>query len=328
MFHIPIKGDGNIVLATTTKDLYLGLAVLFAYVFLDGDTAKSFKLRASAKAATDKLKKLVGSIVHLVSISRHSRLNELFGWGSSGRLLADYGTHMIERLFEVGKSEEEIVAEILPTAAASVATQAQAMAQMIDVYLEDEYKHHWPEIRRCAYSDEEEDFETLKKYALEGCRLAPAAFGLLRLTQEDGKIEDGEGKPVEYHRGDLLYTDFVAAGRDSNVFPNPDMIDVHRDSNLYIHQGMGPHSCLGRDITEISLAVQLGLFARLKNLRRMPGQAGKLKYTTNLPGGNPGAIRVYMTEDWNSWFPFPTSKFSSPTLNANGAADVFSSLQP
>ena len=309
MFHIPIKDPGEFCLGATTKDLYLGLTILFAYVFLDGDTAKSFKLRASAKAATEKLRKLIRAVVEAVDFGKLVDLHGVFHLGgSSENLLSDYGAHMIRRLFRLGKSKDEIVAEILPTAAASVATQTQAMAQMIDVYLDDKHKVHWPEIQRCAYSDDEEDFDRLKKYALEACRLAPAAFGLLRVAHGSAKIEDGEDRTVEYHDGDVLYTDFVAAGRDENVFPDPENINPDRPPGLYIHHGLGPHSCLGRKITEISLAVQLGLFARLKNLRRMPGPAGQLKYTTNLPGGNPGEIRVYMTEDWSSWFPFPTSK--------------------
>lgn len=41
-------------------------------------------------------------------------------------------------------------------------------AQLIDVYLSDEYKHHWPEIVSLAQSDDPDAFEKLKKYALEG----------------------------------------------------------------------------------------------------------------------------------------------------------------
>lgn len=310
MFLIPIKDSGDFLLGATTKDLYLGLAVLFAYVFLDGDTARSFKLRSGAKNATQKLSKLIGFVVQAVAVGKRVPLNELFEKSSSGKLLAGYGRHMIERLIKAGDTVDEVVAEILPTAAAAVATQAQAMAQMLDIYLQPEYMRHWPEIRRCAYSDDPKDFKKLKKYALEACRLAPAAFGSLRVAANGGTIQDDK-RTVSYQKDDVLYTDFVSAGRDEKTFlKNPKEIDVTRDSSLYLHHGVGPHSCIGRKITETSLAVQLGLFAKLKNLKRVPGLAGKLKYTTNLPGGNLGSIRVYMTEDWSSWWPFPTSKLS------------------
>lgn len=308
MFSIPIKDSGDFLIGASTKELYLGLSVLFAYVFLDGDTAKSFKLRAGAKNATDKLGKLIRFVVEAVAIGKHVGLNHIFDSRSTGKLLAGYGKNMIERLIHKGTTVDEVVGEILPTAAASVATQAQAFAQMLDVYLQPEHMKHWPEIRRCAYSDEPEDFKILKKYALEACRLAPAAYGSVRIAAEGGMIKDDE-KTIRYKTGDLLYTDFVSAGRDAKKFlKNADEIDVTRDLSLYLHHGFGPHACIGRSITQVSLAVQLGLFAKLKNLQRSPGLAGKLKYTTNLPGGNPGSIRAYMTEDWSSWWPFPTSK--------------------
>lgn len=307
MFLIPIKDGGDFSVGATTKDLYLGLAVLFAYVFLDADTTKSLKLRVSAKKATQKLKKLIRLVVEAVAIGEHLHINKLLDMSSSGKLLSDYGRRMIERLIRGGKSVDEVVAEIIPTAAASLPLQAQAMVQILDLYMKPEHMHHWPEIRRCAYSEDPEDFKTLQKYALEGCRLAPAAFGLLRIAAEGGTIQDDK-RSVMYNRGDVLYTDFVSAGRDKEAFGrNANEIDVTHDLGRYLHHGMGPHACIGRSITEISLAVQLGLFAKLKNLRRVPGQAGELKYTTNVPGGNPGAVRVYMTEDWSSWWPFPTS---------------------
>lgn len=307
MFQIPIKDSGDFLLGASTKDLYLGLAILFAYVFLDGDTARSFKLRAGAKQATERLRKLVRLVVQAVALGDHLHLNKLFDASSSGKLLSGYGKHMIERLLSGGKKVDEVVAEILPTAAASVATQAQAMAQMLDVYLQPEHMRHWPDIRRCAYSTDSEDFNTLQKYALEGCRLAPAAYGTVRHAAEGGSIQDGK-TTIKYKKGDLVYTDFVSAGLDERTFPNANEVDITRDLHLYIHHGIGPHACIGRAITQVSLAVQLGLFAKLKNLQRVPGQAGKLKYATHMPGGTPDTIRVYMKEDWSSHWPFPTSK--------------------
>jgi len=39
---------------------------------------------------------------------------------------------------------------------------------MIDLYLSEQYYHHWPAIRALSLSDAPDDFEKLKKYALEG----------------------------------------------------------------------------------------------------------------------------------------------------------------
>jgi hypothetical protein len=327
MFLIPLKDAGNFMVGASTKQLYLGLAILFAYVFLDADTAKSFKLRAEARAATKDLRKLLRFVVGAVAVDKHVPLNHFFQNNGSGQLLASYGKHMIDRLLQDGNTVDEVVAEILPTAAGSVATQAQAFAQMLDVYLQPAYVQHWTDIRRCAYSDDPEDFKTLQKYALEACRLAPSAFGLLRVAADGGTIKDGEST-IKYKSGDVFYTDIVSAGRDKKVFSeNAKEIDVTRDPGLYLHQGMGPHACIGAQITQVSLAVQLGEFAKLKNLQRVPGLAGELKCTTNLPGGNPGKIRVYMTEDWSSWWPFPTSEFLVSISSFWCTADLIAAMK-
>lgn len=50
----------------------------------------------------------------------------------------------------------------------SLTTPISQWAQLIDVYMSDEYKDHWPDIVELAWSDAPDAFEKLKKYALEG----------------------------------------------------------------------------------------------------------------------------------------------------------------
>lgn len=47
----------------------------------------------------------------------------------------------------------------------------------------------------------------------------------------------------------------------------------------------------------------LKCFARLKNLRRTPGDEGNLKYITK-----PGGIKLYMNPEWSEFTPYPTSE--------------------
>ena len=309
MFHLPLITPDSLPTGATIDGLYLGLAVLFAYVFLDLDSARSFKLRASAVEATGQISKLVRAVCQAVKTGETLHLNSLYDFFStkSGDLLSSYGVSLIRRLFASGKSTDDLVWEIIPTIAAAVATQAQHFAQMLDVFLHPQHAHHWPDIQALAWSNEAADFEKLKKYALEANRLAPAAFGLLRVAATDDSIADGAKGPVEVSLGDQIYMDFVAAGLDESVFPNPTEIDITRNKDLYIHHGYGPHKCLGRPIVEIAMAAQLRVFAKLKGLKRAPGLQGELKL--NVPEPSPGKIEVFMKEDWSDWWPFPTSKF-------------------
>lgn len=82
---------------------------------------------------------------------------------------------------------------------------------MLDLYLSDEYKHHWPHIQELAHSDLPEAFEKLKKYALEGYRLATPAFGLLRRVDADMvEIKDGEST-VKASKNDQIFVNFVSS---------------------------------------------------------------------------------------------------------------------
>ncbi|KAH0556381.1 hypothetical protein GP486_005695 [Trichoglossum hirsutum] len=303
MFHIPLKNSGSAIGVLTEQELYTILALLFAYVFLDLDTANSFGLRAAAEKGTKALGMIMKGVCEAVEAEKFVMLKEMLGISSTDPGLSDYGIHLIQRLFEGGKSVDEVVWTIIPTAAAAVATQAQGFAQMMELYLSDKYKSHWPEIQNLAESDSPEAFEKLKKYALEGYRLATPAFGLLRLVDVDAAtIQDGP-RTVSVKKGDQIFVNFVSAGVDPNKFPDPYEIKLDRPDESYIHHGWGPHACLGRPIVVTAMASQLRVFAKLKNLRRAPGLQGEMKSTLVA-----GAFRAYMKEDWSDWWPYPTSK--------------------
>ena len=315
MFHLPLKAPGDLnPIGVTVDQLYLAMSVMFAYVFLDLDTARSFKLRLGAKSSGDAIAKLVKIVCEAVKADSYLHVSDLFRMGRAGKLLGEFGTRLLRRLFEGGKSVDEVVWTIIPTCAAAIATQAQHFAQMLDLYLSDEYREHWPAIQACAWSEKAEDFEKLKSYALEANRLAPAAYGLLRKSRVSTTIDDG-GKKVSVEADDALYTDFFSAGLDEKVFKKPEEINIKRDRGLYVHHGYGQHACLGRPIVEVAMAAQLKVFAKLKNLQRAPGLQGVMKKSSPAanpvssdPQPNPGRIDVFMKEDWSDWWPFPTSK--------------------
>ena len=129
MFSIPLQSAGADRHAYTEQTLYKTLANLFAYVFLDFDTMTSFALRAAALKETKELGKIVQRVVektrhdNFETVMKHLGLSN----GMKQQALQDFGTNLIKRLSEDGKSVDEVVWTIIPTAAAAVATQAQAV---------------------------------------------------------------------------------------------------------------------------------------------------------------------------------------------------------
>lgn len=101
----------------------------------------------------------------------------------------------------------------------------------------------------------------------------------------------------------------VQANRDPEIFPDPNTVRTDRPLESYIHYGMGPHTCLGRDASRVALTAMLKVVGRLDNLRRAPGPAGELK---KIP--RPGGFYIYMRADHGSFFPFPLSEFCFHSL--------------
>jgi hypothetical protein len=62
------------------------------------------------------------------------KLEEMFGYGRE-RILTDYGIHLIQRLLKCYNSVDEVVATILPTAAAAVPTMAQGVRSLFLFHL-------------------------------------------------------------------------------------------------------------------------------------------------------------------------------------------------
>lgn len=172
---------------------------------------------------------------------------------------------------------------------------------MLEFYLSPANSHHWAAIQEQAQLDTPESFELLRKYALEALRLATPSFGVLRTATISTTILDGL-HTLSITPFQSLFLNFVSAGVDPLVFPDPHQVKLDRPDELYIHHGWGAHACLGRKIVEVSMATQLRCFARLKNLRVAPGQAGRMKSTIQK-----GVFRVFMNEDWSEWTPFPAT---------------------
>ncbi|MFE9763027.1 cytochrome P450 [Streptomyces sp. NPDC005808] len=88
-----------------------------------------------------------------------------------------------------------------------------------------------------------------------------SAVGLSRIAMEDVEISG-----VRIREGDAVYVSYLAANRDPQVFPDPEMIDFSRNPNPHVSFGFGPHYCPG------------GMLARMESelmvdalLDRVPG---------------------------------------------------------
>lgn len=79
---------------------------------------------------------------------------------------------------------------------------------MLDIYLSDKYKKHWPEIVRLAQLDDAASRKKLRAYALEACRLSTQSYGLFRRVAENCVIEEG-GKQYYLKPGEEIFVNLV-----------------------------------------------------------------------------------------------------------------------
>ena len=103
------------------------MAIIFINIFLDFDPAKSFPLRQAGRAVTQQLGKLVEANVKAVKMTGWIS-GIVDGMAQHHSPLTDYGVHMVRRLLDSDLSASEATwSQILPTAGAMVANQAQVV---------------------------------------------------------------------------------------------------------------------------------------------------------------------------------------------------------
>ena len=210
---------------------------------------------------------------------------------------------MVRKLLQFGLSAEDAAwSQIFPTATAMVGNQAQVITQIMDFYLAEGGKKYWPEIVRLARDNSDEADEKIFRYAMEAIRLH-GTFGSYRSAAATTTLDDSGFSGVkEVKPGDKVFVSFVKANRDPTVFPDPLAVRLDRPLENYIHYGVGPHQCLGKDASQVALTAMLKVMAGLENLRPAPGPQGILKKVPREDG-----FYAYMTEDEGKYFPFPTT---------------------
>ncbi|WP_284574699.1 cytochrome P450 [Streptomyces sp. 2P-4] len=89
-----------------------------------------------------------------------------------------------------------------------------------------------------------------------------SGVGLPRIATRDLEIAG-----VQIKAGDAVYSSYLAANRDPEVFPDPDRLDFDRGPTAHMAFGNGPHHCVGsmlaRMESEVMLATLLDRYPRL-----------------------------------------------------------------
>ncbi|OBR11300.1 linoleate diol synthase [Colletotrichum higginsianum IMI 349063] len=348
LFCLPIKNEDSPWGVYTDQELYMVVATLFQSVFLDADVANSFKLRTIARELGQGLGKLMTVVVQ--AVAKAGFITDIVAKIREGEAsLPTFGNHLIERLIADGKDIDEVIwGTIMPVVTANVTNQSQVMALCIDYYL-GEGKQYLGELYDLAHQNTAEADEKLMKYMLEGCRLrgtvavyreaatnqvitdyAPCLLDPNDPSSRTPVVNDdieGTKYEVKIPKGQRVLCNLMTAGRDPTIFEAPGEVRLDRPLESYVHFGLGPHWCAGKEISRVAQTSLFKQIVGLKNLRRAEGGRGKLK---NMPAGvwngqvglpvggarNGAAgkrsepwlgLRAFMTADQSSFWPVPTT---------------------
>lgn len=126
-FCIPLKDNNDPSPdAYTPRELSDALALLFGYVFLDLEPTDSLRNRIAAATEAQQMGTIMAKSVSNAKDNVIKRFMQVLGRTETGG--GSYGPQLVNRLLREGKSVDEVVWTIIPTAAAACATQAQGVS--------------------------------------------------------------------------------------------------------------------------------------------------------------------------------------------------------
>jgi cytochrome P450 len=92
-------------------------------------------------------------------------------------------------------------------------------------------------------------------------------LGIIHMAQRRIAKEDIEIGGQTIKAGEGILIELASANRDPRVFPEPQVLDLHRSASAHHAFGWGPHQCIGQQLARVELQVVYGtLFRRIPTL--------------------------------------------------------------
>ncbi|TFK63860.1 heme peroxidase [Pluteus cervinus] len=282
---IPLKTKENPKGLYTVQEVYDMFALIFQLTFLAiGDNEHGFSLRTTAIQIGGVLQALIAnSILEVAPISLSGGITGALGGllghiegGLSGVTSKPYYP-FLSKLTETGRATNELVAMVVGLAVGSSVNYAQAAVHVIDFYFDDAREKERLAILKLVQTESDANTKVIRGYVREAMRLNPQYTGLWRDAAVDATIEQGAGlPPIQIKTGDRIWASFKNAHLNPVEFPNPTSVDPARPESSYNLNGTGFHTCPGVTYAVQTIAEIVKVVFKLKNVRRAPGNAGRL----------------------------------------------------
>jgi len=247
----------------TAVELYNMIGEIYSYIFLDVEPAKLMVLQERVQNHVKVLSQCIEN--GLGFSSNRLSISGIFSLFSRAKKPEEHA--VVKQLHKLGYQSSREQANTILAIMVGAVELSVAFTNMVDLYLDSPNED---DIRKLALTGDKEG--VLNGYAREALRLDPPFKGVYR-TASSNQTADG----LAVQKDGRVFLDILAAGRNAQVFPEPETVNARRDQSgkKYIISD-GISRCLGEDITvQIMSQVLRGVFA-IKDLQRAPGNSGIL----------------------------------------------------
>ncbi|CAA7270854.1 unnamed protein product [Cyclocybe aegerita] len=271
---LPLKTYSNPQGVWYEEPTYQKWADVARYVYLNYDPVDDWKLQGcSQEASKEILEMLQPHLDHVASTFRFSISDAHNHMGIGGK-----NSHMfLKKLWhKLGKNytRTEFTAQVFAAVIPTVALYSQAVAHIVDFYLDQDKQVAREEILRLAalMEKEKDACSKIMGYAYEALRLNPPIAGVYRTAAQDAIL----GSAVEVKAGNNVFASISNANQDSSVFgPEPAHADYLRAaSNPGLASFIGETGLLTSEFFQSTVPGVLAAIFKLKDLQRGPGLSG------------------------------------------------------
>ncbi|OBZ73945.1 Linoleate 10R-lipoxygenase [Grifola frondosa] len=255
----------------TPQELFDILGDIYSYLFLDVDAGRLLGLQKNVAKHVDNLlgdiRRAFGatgrlSIVEFVE----EKLSHFFGRHEK----TDRGK-LMDRFHALGYLPETLCNSILAVLVGATVELSQSMVHVINFYLDDNKPKDVQHLVSKVKLDAKDD-ALLQGFVNEALRLDPTFRGVYR--ESSGPVQVGI---QSFKAGQQLFVDIAKANLDPQVFADPSIVNPSRGPIDRYLVGDGAAKCLGLDLSTKIIAQTVRAVFGFSQLRRAPGDSGKLK---------------------------------------------------
>ncbi|KAG1795206.1 heme peroxidase [Suillus plorans] len=264
---IPLKTKQHPHGVYTESQLFDMLGEIYQFIFLEVELAYYMPIR-------QRVREHVQELTHLIKTALGSAGSKLPFAGLIGTVSSLFGkkkchSEIVKRLFEFGCSTEHVVNSILAFLVGATVEMSLALTNVVNLLLHKEYDS---EVTVAANKKVDvKDVGSLTAFITEALRIDPPFAGVYRVAKQDESIES-----LNVRKGERLFLHIASANMNEDAFPSPHVLNAARTPRERYLQNDGCFKVLGDELASTILAEVLRAVASLENVRRGPGQSGKL----------------------------------------------------